>query len=177
VAKIVLPLRGEEPPGPPYGGLGEEGWARGVTFYELVERAGEHRAGLEAAFRDCRVPPELAASVGRYPKRVRVLALAGVADRVSRLVVARAERLFTLSSHIWMRVFDPATCGDLVERYAPRGQDLPVLAFFGENQKEFARWSQTAGAPAPSDAPGMDDPAPFLRSLHRLLEAHAAPAP
>jgi hypothetical protein len=172
VAKIVLPLRGGEPPEPPYGGLGEAGWARGVTFYELVERAGEHGAALEAAFWDCRVPAELAGSLGRYAKPVRVLALAGVADLASRLVVARAERLFTLSSHIWMRVFDPAGSPDLVVRYAPRRQGLPVLAFFGANHKEFARWSPPADAP-----PRADDPTAFLRSLHGILEAHDAAAP
>ena len=181
MAKIVLPLRSEPPSEPPYGGLGEEGWARGVTFYEFVERAGEHRQRLESAFRSCSVPLDIAEAFTAYRRQVRVLALANAEDLPSCAIVGCAERLFTLSSSIWMRVFDPDSCADLMQRYAPDQQPVPIFVFFGEDQREFARWRPMADPPvgAPHKSPFTDPEATswILESLYRLFESRAAPGP
>jgi Thioredoxin len=181
VAKIVLPLRGGPPPEPPYGGLGEEGWARGVTFYELVERTEDRRPTLESAFASCVIPAAMTASITDHRFRVRVLGLADADDSSSCAVIACAEHLFTLSPRIWMRVFDPASCSDLMHRYAPEQQSIPVFVFFGEDQREFARWRPLADPPE-----GAPDLRPFtspeartwvLQSLHEILEAQNTSGP
>jgi len=178
VAKIVLPLRGGPPPEPPYGGLGEDGWARGVTFYELVEQADERRSTLETAFDGFTVPPAIADRLADdHRQRARVLLLADGHDGMTCSLIASAERLFTHSSRIWMRIFDPSNCTDLMHRYAPVGQSIPIFVFFGEDQREFARWRPLA---APPD--GAPDLRPFtspeakawiLESLLRILSARA----
>ena len=159
----VSPPGAAPPPEPPYGGLGEDGWLRGITFYDFVDRAGEARAAIETAFRDCRVPGEMAVALASYTRHVRVLALVDFHDPASGCVVAQAERFFTHSTRVWMRMFDTDANADLVARYAPEGEGLPVLVFFGEDRREFARWARAG------------DGTTLLPSLHRLLEAHAAP--
>ena len=187
MAKIVLPLRGGPPPEPPYGGLGEEGWARGLTFYDFVNRAAENRAELESAYRDCPVSTTLGPALASYPRAVRVLALLDDGDWRSRQLVARAERLFTLSTRIWMRIFDARSCADLVARYAPGGKRLPVLVFFGEDQQEFARHHLTeagtasepglsSSAPDGTRSAEADDALQTVDALQRLLAKYATAA-
>ena len=183
MAKIVLPLRGGPPPEPPFGGLGEAGWVRGFTFYDFVQRAEQHRAELESAFRECPLPAAVVASLASFPRQVRVLALLDAGDPASCRFIARAERVFTHSARIWMRVFDAPACADLVARYAPQGKDLPVLVFFGEDQQEFARHRLSDIVPAATDIePGSPEGAAkaealaLVHALHLSLATYAASA-
>lgn len=143
-----IPVSGAGPPEPPaYGGLGLDGWARGVTFLDFVEAAAAHRPLLDAAFRDTGLDAESAQVLERLQRSVRILALA-TADQVDSLyAVAHAEHACTQSPHLWMRIFDPAACPDLVQRYdvAARGGP-PLLVFFGDDRREFARWGPRPAA-------------------------------
>ena len=135
---LRLPVRGGGPPAapPPYGGLGQDGWARGHTFLELVETAGTARHDLEAAFAATTVDATLQMFFATYPRRVRVLALCDLDTVDTRVNVAQAERLFTCGRTLWLRAFDAAA--DLRQLFA--SDELPLLVFFGEDQREFARW-------------------------------------
>jgi len=139
-----MPLRipiagGRSPEPPPYGGLGENGWARGQTFLEVVEAAGDARGAWESAFTAGTIAAGGRDFFAAFPRRVRVLALGDPARADTRVNVAQAERLFTLGKNIWMRVFAAPESPDLVRLFAA-GSELPVLVFFGDDRREFARW-------------------------------------
>lgn len=172
--KSILPILGPSAPEPPpYGGLGLEGWSRGLTFLDFVESAGEHRAEIESAFAGMQISPDAADFFATYPRRVRVLALGSVDDSVARIYLAQAERLFTLGKSIWMRIFAPETCPDLVQRYGPTAH--PILVFFGDDRREFARWAPAMRAPGAA----IDDPSGRARArdlaqeLRLLLSARS----
>lgn len=159
--RLVLPIHAGPPPEPPYGGLGEAGWSRGVTFFEFATQAAASGEALEAAFRDLTIGPALAAFLAGYPRRVRILALADVTQPTSRTLVAQAERCCTASPNLWMRIFAPGACPDLVQRYAPAGEPLPRFVCFGTDQREFARWGPESGGASA-----------FVPAVHALLAEH-----
>ena len=138
----ILPIRaGDRPPEPPaFGGLGPEGWSRGATFLEFVEGAGEHRAEIEAAFRGVDPPAAVAEFFAGYPRRVRVLALADVHSLDARVNVAQAERLFSLGSKLWMRIFAPERHSEVVQRLSPAGVESLLFVFFGDGPQPLGRW-------------------------------------
>jgi hypothetical protein len=131
---------GPTPEPPPYGGLGEAGWARGKTFLELVEDDKEARAELEAAYAALDVDEDTRTFFTRYPRRVRVLVLGDLAHVDTRVNVAQAERLFALGDSIWMRVFAAAENLDLVRIFVGAQYEMPLFVLFGDERREFARW-------------------------------------
>jgi hypothetical protein len=137
--KRILPIVSGAGAPEPGGGAGQEDWARGATFLEFVEAAGEHRAEIEAAFRDADVPPEVVEFFASYPRQVRVAALAEATLLDARYNVAQAERLFTCGGRIWMRIFAPERHADLVQRWAPQAE-LPQLVFLAQDMRAFASW-------------------------------------
>ena len=137
---LRIPIAGGRPPEPPpYGGLGEDGWARGRTFLEVLEAAGDARDAWEAAFAAVDIAPDAGDFFASFPRRVRVLALGDPARTDTRLNVAQAERLFTLGQRIWMRFFAAPENPDLVRLFAASAE-LPLLVFFADDRREFARW-------------------------------------
>lgn len=136
----LLPVAGGGPPAEPpaYGGLGENGWSRGRTFLELTEAAGVARSALSAAFAAVALPPALQDFYTTYGRRVRVLAIADLAQTDSVVNVAQAERLFGFSKRIWMRIFLSRDHPDLVALF--HATEMPLLLFFGADKCEFARW-------------------------------------
>jgi hypothetical protein len=141
MAKPIFPIRAAGSPAgpPPYGGLGVEAWVRGVTFLDWVEAAGAQRAAIEAAFRTAAPPPEAVAFFAGWTRRVRVMAFATADDLDARSNLAPAERLFVRSGAVWMRVFDPTTESDMVERLAA-GRPLPHLVLWDGEGREIGRW-------------------------------------
>ena len=136
---LQLPVGGGPPDEPtPWGGLGPDGWARGRTFLELVESAGETSAALSAAFAATEVEAAQRAFVAAYPWPVRVLALADLGCTDSVTNVAQAERLFTLGHRIWMRIFLAHEHAEVRQLFT--SPELPLLVFFGADKREFGRW-------------------------------------
>ena len=158
-------------------------------FLQLVDGAGPQRAELETAFRAVHLPHELAAFFSAYAARVRILALADLESLDARVNVAQAERLFTLGGQLWMRVFTVHAHADVVQRFAAT-RELPLLVFFGQDGREFARWgprpaalekrlrapgaasSDTAARAFYDQSRGVD----LAGELRLLLAAHAAGA-
>jgi len=177
-----LPISGAPPQAESaFGGLGEAIWSRGRTFLELVQDARAPGAALDAAFDAVRLPAELEQFFSSFPRRVRVLALATLDEADSQRILAQAERLFSLGNQVWMRTFPLAEHPDLVQRFpSPR---WPLLVFFGDDRREFARWAVPAPADAreapsrrtpeqPLSAPA-DQGETLARDLARILAAHA----
>ncbi len=176
---LRLPVGGSGPPHetPPYGGLGPDGWARGRTFLELVDSAGEAAAALRAAFAATEVEATRRAFFATYPQPVRVLALADFGtDSVTN--VAQAERLFTLGQKIWMRIFLAEEHADVRRLFA--SSELPLLVLFGADKREFGRWgprpralleTEVRAAPASRDALRADF---YARNRGRDLAAELA---
>lgn len=137
---LRIPIVGGRPPEPPaYGGLGEAGWARGRTFLEAVEAAGEQRDTWEADFAAVEVAADVREFFASFPRRVRVLVLGDALDTDTRVNVAQAENLFASGKSIWMRLFSAPDSPDLVRLFAA-GRELPLFVFFGDDRREFARW-------------------------------------
>lgn len=151
MAKIVLPILGGKPADEPdWGGLGDAGWARGLTFLEYTAQSAL-RERLESAFRDLVVTPQISAFLAAGPARVRILALDELVTRPAALPIAWAERLCTASPQLWMRIFAAEASADLVQRYRPQSTQLPCFVFFGADRREFARLGSDT-APASSSA-------------------------
>ncbi len=139
---VHIPISGRspEPEPPPYGGLGEAGWARGKTFLELVEEDAERGAALERAYRALDVGADIAAFFASDSRRARVLVLGDLDAVDTRFNVAHAERLFAFGSSIWMRVFSASDNLDLVRLFVGTRHDMPLFVCFGDDRREFARW-------------------------------------
>lgn len=168
----MIPIRGSGPPEPPpYGGLGLDGWARGSSFLDFVEAAGAHRVALDAAFSSLRLDAETARFFAQYPRRSRILALGSVAEVDSRYNLPQAEFLFSRGPNLWMRIFDPESCHDLVQHYDVSGRGgLPLLVFFGDDRREFGRWGPR---PRPLQShPSLSDPADFEKSARAYYEGN-----
>jgi thioredoxin family protein len=137
---LRIPIVGGRPPEPPaYGGLGEAGWARGRTFLEAIEAAGEQCDAWEAAFAAVEVAADVREFFASFPRRVRVLVLGDPAATDTRVNVAQAENLFAAGKSLWMRLFSALESPDLVRLFAT-GRELPLFVFFGDDRREFARW-------------------------------------
>ena len=186
--RLPVASGGATPEPPPYGGLGVEGWARGLTFLELVAAAGPARAEIEAAFAQVHVDASIHAFFAAYPRRVRVLVLGGLDAIDLRVNVAQAERLFTFGTNLWLRVFLVPQHADLRRLFT--SEELPLFVFFGDDRREFARWGPRPQAlrDAEAAAPGLDAAqqeasrrafyahsrsAALAGDLQRLLAAHA----
>lgn len=128
----LIPIRAGS--GPDRRRLGAEDWARGRTFLEFVEAAGDRRPRLEAAFRRAAPSAVHAALVAASP-RLRIAAFAGDLD--AAINASHGERLAAAGERMWLRVFDPHTCADLVQRFELDGA---TFAFFVEDGRRCARW-------------------------------------
>jgi hypothetical protein len=132
VSGPLIPIRTGS--GPDRRRLSAEDWARGRTFLEFVEAAGDRRARLEAAFRRAAPSAAHGAIVAASP-RLRIAAFAG--DRDAAINAAHGERLAAAGERMWLRVFDPHTCADLMQRFELDGA---TVAFFVEDGRRCARW-------------------------------------
>lgn len=135
----VIPIRAAG--GPDRGWLGAEDWARGSTFLEFVDAASTQRAVIEAAFRRTAPAPEDVVAAEGVRRTLRIVAFVAAGDLEAATNIAHAERFFATGSNLWLRVFDPVSAADLVERFLPEVSSASShLAFFAEDGRACARW-------------------------------------
>ncbi|UCE03219.1 MAG: thioredoxin family protein [Candidatus Latescibacterota bacterium] len=144
--RIPIAGGGSAPEPPAYGGLGENGWARGRTFLEWIDAAAQVRGEIESAFDAVEIEDAMRRFFTHYPRKVRVAVFAECQEIDSRIAVAQAEHLFSLGQRIWMRIFNADECADLLRFFAGAGAPLPLFIFFSDDRREFARWGPRPGA-------------------------------
>ena len=141
----VIPIRAGSGPDPRR--LGAEDWARGSTFLEFVDASGALRPRIESAFRAAAPNATEIAFAASVERTIRITAVAARGDFEAAANIAHAEKLVAAGKHLWLRVFDPETTGDLTARFLP-GVDLASshFGFFVEDGRGCARWGPRPAA-------------------------------